>query len=149
MAWRVTPPAAYVVGKPECTYTLLSVMDMESSVSASLDISLSLALVAGAKTQPEPTWYGFTGSLLLKDHSTASPTLTQNPGNRGTPGQSHNVLQASLLPGLGAPLGGKQGPQRGLLSRSSAKGQGTPGALTEFSRDTWREDPALRGEARE
>jgi hypothetical protein len=32
------------------TYTLLSVMDMESSVSASLDISLSLALVAGAKT---------------------------------------------------------------------------------------------------
>lgn len=32
------------------TYTLLSVMDMESSVSASLDNSLSLALVAGAKT---------------------------------------------------------------------------------------------------
>lgn len=32
------------------TYTLLSVIDMESSVSASLDNSLSLALVAGAKT---------------------------------------------------------------------------------------------------
>ena len=31
------------------TYTLLSVMDMESSVVASLEISLSLALVAGAK----------------------------------------------------------------------------------------------------
>lgn len=31
------------------TYTLLSVMDMESSVMASLEISLSLALVAGAK----------------------------------------------------------------------------------------------------
>lgn len=32
------------------TYTLLSVIDMESSVRASLDISLSFALVAGAKT---------------------------------------------------------------------------------------------------
>lgn len=32
------------------THTLLSVMDMESSVRASLEISLSLALVAGAKT---------------------------------------------------------------------------------------------------
>lgn len=31
------------------TYTLLSVMDIESSVRASLEISLSLALVAGAK----------------------------------------------------------------------------------------------------
>lgn len=37
-------------GKAEGAYTLLSVMDMESSVSASLDISLSLALAAGAKT---------------------------------------------------------------------------------------------------
>lgn len=32
------------------TYTLLSVMDMESSVVASLDTSLSLALLAGATT---------------------------------------------------------------------------------------------------
>lgn len=32
------------------THTLLSVIDMESSVRASLDISLSFALVAGAKT---------------------------------------------------------------------------------------------------
>lgn len=32
------------------THTLLSVIDMESSVRASLEISLSLALVAGAKT---------------------------------------------------------------------------------------------------
>lgn len=39
----------HVEGTPD-TYTLLSVMDMESSVSASLDNSLSLALVAGAKT---------------------------------------------------------------------------------------------------
>ena len=35
--------------KTKNTYTLLSVMDMESSVVASLEISLSLALVAGAK----------------------------------------------------------------------------------------------------
>lgn len=36
--------------RTQATYTLLSVIDMESSVRASLDISLSLALVAGAKT---------------------------------------------------------------------------------------------------
>lgn len=36
-------------GINKITYTLLSVMDMESSVVASLEISLSLALVAGAK----------------------------------------------------------------------------------------------------
>lgn len=34
--------------KSRHTYTLLSVIDMESSVVASLEISLSLALVAGA-----------------------------------------------------------------------------------------------------
>lgn len=126
MAWRVTRPAAYVVGKPECTYTLLSVMDTESSASASLDISLSLALVAGAKTQPEPTWYGFTGSLLLKDHSTASPTLTQNPGNRGTPGQSHNVLQASLLPRAGCSSGRKAGATKGPAEPWLCQGTGDP-----------------------
>jgi hypothetical protein len=39
-------------------------MDMESSVMASLDTSLSLVLVAGAN---EPTWYGLTGSPRLWD----------------------------------------------------------------------------------
>lgn len=46
---RASHPQPHVEGTPD-TYTLLSVMDMESSVSASLDNSLSLALVAGAKT---------------------------------------------------------------------------------------------------
>lgn len=41
-----TLPAGHVVGRQKGAYTLLSVMDMESSVSASLDISLSLG--AGA-----------------------------------------------------------------------------------------------------
>lgn len=49
------------------TYTLLSVIDKESSVMASLEISLSLALVAGAKLQPEATWYGLAGSQRLYD----------------------------------------------------------------------------------
>lgn len=49
------------------TYTLLSVIDMESSVRASLEISLSLALVVGAKVQPEATWYGLAGSQRLYD----------------------------------------------------------------------------------
>lgn len=44
------------------TYTLLSVMDMESSVVASLDTSLSLALLAGATTWPEFTKHGLAGS---------------------------------------------------------------------------------------
>lgn len=44
-----TPPVPRGEGRPDA-YTLLSVMDMESSVKASLEISLSLALVAGAKT---------------------------------------------------------------------------------------------------
>lgn len=38
-----------ISARTEDTYTLLSVMDIESSVMASLEISLSLALVAGAK----------------------------------------------------------------------------------------------------
>ena len=128
MAWRVTLPAVYAVGKPEHTYTLLSVMDMESSVSASLDISLSLALAAGAKTQPEPTWYGFTGSLLLKGHSTASPTLTQSPGNRGAPGQPHDVFQASLLPRAGCSSGQKAGATEGPAEPQLCQGTGDPRA---------------------
>lgn len=54
--------------KTQCgTYTLLSVIDIESSVMASLEISLSLALVVGAKLQPEATWYGLAGSQRLYD----------------------------------------------------------------------------------
>lgn len=34
---------------------------------ASLEISLSLALVVGAKLQPEATWYGLAGSQRLYD----------------------------------------------------------------------------------
>lgn len=53
---------------PEClsvfTYTLLSVRDMASSVSASLDTSLSLVLLTGAK---EPTWQELKESPLLYD----------------------------------------------------------------------------------
>lgn len=46
------------------TYTLLSVTDMASSVKASLDTSLSLVLLTGAK---EPTWQGLSESPLLYD----------------------------------------------------------------------------------
>lgn len=46
------------------TYTLLSVTDMASSVKASLDTSLSLVLLTGAK---EPAWQGLIGSPLLYD----------------------------------------------------------------------------------
>ena len=46
------------------TYTLLSVTDMESSVKASLETSLSLVLLMGAK---EPTWQGLRESPLLYD----------------------------------------------------------------------------------
>lgn len=46
------------------TYTLLSVMDMASSVRASLDTSLSLVLLTGAK---EPTWPGLSASPRLYD----------------------------------------------------------------------------------
>lgn len=46
------------------TYTLLSVTDMASSVKASLETSLSLVLLTGAK---EPTWQGLHESPLLQD----------------------------------------------------------------------------------
>lgn len=54
----------HVEGLSLFTYTLLSVRDMASSVKASLDTSLSLVLLTGAK---EPTWQGLNESPLLYD----------------------------------------------------------------------------------
>ncbi|TNN66188.1 hypothetical protein EYF80_023666 [Liparis tanakae] len=67
-------------------------MDMASSVSASLDTSLSLVLLTGAK---EPTWPGLSASPLLYDlrrerqqefrpiRTQRGETASDSPGNPG------------------------------------------------------------------
>lgn len=106
-------------------------------VSASLDIPLSLALAAGAKAWPEPTWCGFTGSLLLKDlrrHSCASDSRL-SPG-AWNPGQPQPAAQDPLiLWAVNRPTGAREaadlpwGESRGLLCPRGGSGGHFPRTL--------------------